>query len=152
MKPDDLQKWRDYALKYLVMNADQRMKTFHFFIIIFTVLAGSVVAAWAQGKADTHRRALSVPCIAVTMISGLFYVIDLRSQQLIKYGRDGLLKLDELEKDAPEELKFFYLDNQRTKLDLNEHGPRISYSVAIQSMFAVSAVGGISGAVFFWVS
>jgi len=151
MDQTQLSKWREYAFRYFIMNADQRMKSFNFFIVAFTVLAGGIIAAWAGGKADNHRKALSVPCAAVTVVSIIFYVVDLRSQRLIKYGTDALVALDRLEPDMPEALKFFDLD-AKWKRSKQEVASGVSYTLAFRSLFALTSVGGIAGAIYFWIT
>jgi hypothetical protein len=89
---------RDYVWKYWSFHADQRLKTFNFFILFTTVL---VAGSLAYLK-DARQPNLAAPCgVLMTAICWLFWRLDCRNRALIRHA-EGILK--QIEQDISPEI------------------------------------------------
>lgn len=84
---------RDYAWKYFSMHADQRLKTFGFYITLSTLIAGTFVAILKEAK---DWKWLSLLPFSLTFMTFIFWKFELRNKQLIKNGEAALKHLDSL--------------------------------------------------------
>jgi len=83
----------EHAWRYFILHAEQRLKTFNFYLILCTVLFGGM-ATLIQNSIDT-RVGIFVS-ILLSFFSFVFWKLDLRNKQLIKHGENALKHLEEL--------------------------------------------------------
>ena len=128
---DDLVKAeRDYLWEHFKFNADQRLRAFNFFVV-FSVFADGGVFAAAQNKAPAPVFLLIGAFVC--LLSLTFFLIDRRSQDLLRLGVPGL---KEYEKQFPEHSRLFAREEAR--------GARlVRYTVAFGILFVSQLVFGL---------
>jgi hypothetical protein len=84
--------FRDYAWNYFALHSDQRMKAFHFYIILSTAIAGGLFVLVKSGEMHKWMAAFGALLI---FFSFIFWKFDLRTRQLIKHAEAALKFLDE---------------------------------------------------------
>ena len=133
MEESQKQRLRDYAWKYFALHAEQRMKTFHFYIL----LSSALVVGFINGIKDSKNYLLfSVLGLLLTLVSFLFKKLDQRNKELIRNGEQALKFLDEQEKlsdnnGEPSILKIFAHDDLKMKEKLD----KFSYSSFLKYIF-----------------
>lgn len=141
---------RQYAWDYFQLHAEQRLKTFEFYIVIATVLLSGYVISL---KEDNLIHIGIVIGILLIVLSFVFWKLDVRNKQLIKNAEQALKTIEdelisESNGDVPHNFKLFHYDDfkikkerQRTRyLFWNKH---FSYSNCFNIMFVVFAILGI---------
>lgn len=93
--------FRSYAWSYFSYHADQRMKTFNFFLIVAGLFAGGISTLLRDGGNPGWVCPLG---IALTLLSAIFWKIDRRNRQLVRNGENAIRYLDSLH-DLPDEDK-----------------------------------------------
>lgn len=99
---------RDYAWKYFALHADQRIKMFHFFIILETAMvAGLLVAAkGTAGVLSPIPNVLAVLPLMMTIIAFVFWKLDVRTRAMIHNAETALRAVENTrEKDLDPLLK-----------------------------------------------
>ena len=89
MNPDLRREMRDYAWKYFALHADQRIKTFNFFLIMCTLIIGGLITLLRDAQHVTAK----APCaigIGLTFIAFIFWKLDHRNRELIRHAEDAL--------------------------------------------------------------
>ncbi len=114
-----LVEFREYLWKYFSMHADQRLKTFNFYLLISALLFG------AYGTLFKNASGSIIICFfpsLITFTSFVFWKLDQRTKSMIKYSENALKLIDkELCQDfigiiSPDMLNIFkYEDNQTEK-------------------------------------
>lgn len=146
----DLQKdYRDYAWKYFSLHADQRLKTFHFFVILATFTIGGILAITKDLSNIGYASPLAY---LLSFLSFVFWKLDLRNKELVKYGEDALKALEDITNASNPDMKaeilnLFTYEEGKTKntsrfprsLLLKEH---LSYSDCFNMVFLCFGVGG----------
>jgi len=147
---------REHAWSYFVLHAEQRLKTFHFYLVLATLIAGAVVTIVKDGQ---NFRAGGVLALLLPFLSFVFWKLDKRNKQLIKHGEDAI-KIIERDSGLPDDgeephrLKLFLHEEYATsKL---ERLPRtwpwsahFSYSTCFNAVFLVFGLAAlIAGLVF----
>ncbi len=148
---------RDYAWGYFALTADQRIKTFNFFLVLVTVILAGVLAF----TKDAREPALGgIPGGVLLMaIAFVFWKLDCRNREFIDNAKAALLKA---ESDFPQQ-EFKLLTEQDTKTkDARTKQGRISfnpnswlrahytYHHCFRAMFLIVAVLGAALALFSW--
>ncbi len=82
---------REYAWKYFSLHSDQRLKTFNFYVVLSTVLAGGMLTIL---KESGNQLLASPLAFGVAFISFIFWKLDVRNKQLIKHAEDALKYLE----------------------------------------------------------
>src|ERR1051326_8232066 len=85
--------FRTYAWSYFAYHADQRMKTFNFFLIVAGLLAGGITTLLRDGGDPRWVCPLGV---VLTMLSLIFWKLDQRNRQLVRNGETAIKHLDSL--------------------------------------------------------
>jgi hypothetical protein len=143
---------RDHAWSYFVLHADQRLRTFHFYLILATVIIGAAATVTKDGTGHVPAGVLA---LALSFLSFVFWKLDVRNKQLIKHGEEAV-KLVEGESglqddgEVPHRLKLFLHEEYATgKL---KRSPRIwpwpayfSYSTSFNAVFLVFGLCGLIG-------
>jgi hypothetical protein len=126
VKKEELQ----YLWEHFKFNADQRLRAFNFFVVFSVFADGGVFTALAR---DAHGMVLLLIGGFVFLLSLTFFLIDRRSQNLLRLGLPGLL---ELERRFPEHSRLFKLDKAKApKL--------VRYTTAFGLLFAAQALFGL---------
>lgn len=113
----DLQKeLRDYAWKYFSLHAEQRLKTFHFFVILSTVITGGILTI----AKDVSNVGYAAPlAYLLSILAFVFWKLDLRNKELIKHGENALKTLEGLlnisnQNTEPHKLQLFVHEEWKT--------------------------------------
>ncbi len=147
MTQEEQTMFRTYAWSYFSFHADQRMKTFNFFLIVAGLLASGIVSLIHESNSSwlvsPFGLALSALCV-------LFWKIDERNRVLIENGEVALKYLDSLHNtvaagDPPHELQIFARDEFNRKgmsRSIFKRG-HFSYSQAIRGVYVLFGCLGI---------
>ena len=141
---DVLAKLRDHAWDYFELHAEQRLKTFHFYILLETGLVGAMLVAARLGSPEP--RFLLIVGVAMIFFSFVFWKLDFRTKGMIKMSEEALKLYErrkfgidqEMVKSAP-----FTNDPQaRGLVGISPLGT-LSYSKCFGAVFIAFAVLGI---------
>lgn len=84
--------FREYLWKYFALHADQRLKTFNFYIVVSAVFISGYLNLIS--KSDHYSWSCIIPFfLAIT--SFIFWKLDLRTKRMVKEAERGLKYLDE---------------------------------------------------------
>ena len=131
---DDTQKnrLREYAWKYFAFHAEQRLKTFHLYLVLVAVIIAGFTTALSY--AEDHSW-LCIFGFLLMFLSFIFGMLDIRNKQLVRNGEAALKYLDEQEDienndDEPHILKIFAHDDYMLSQTVNVRllRTRITYS------------------------
>lgn len=144
---------RDYAWKYFALHADQRIKTFNFFLVLCALILGGAITFLRD--VDAYGSA-AVAALSLSFTSFIFWRLDIRNRQLVECAEEALRYLESQESlpnqgDEPNPLKLFLheryhrasLRQQRVLRIIPRHW---SYSTCFNAVFfifgAASAIWG----------
>jgi hypothetical protein len=146
---DLLAKLRDHAWDYFELHAEQRLKTFHFYILLETGLVAAMLVAARMGTPEP--RFLVIVGIAMIFFSFVFWKLDFRTKGMIKMSEEAL-KLYERRKFGTDEemsksVPFTNDPQARGLIGVSPLGI-LSYSKCFGAVFIAFAVLGtiVSGA------
>jgi hypothetical protein len=121
MTDNDRRDLRDYAWKYFALHADQRLRTFNFYLLIVAVIVGGVLAYLKDARSPAYAAPAG---FLLAALSYLFCRLDRRAQEFIKHS-EGVLKAverDILADQVPEDLRLFEGEDKKTKDLRQKHG------------------------------
>ena len=127
----------DYAWKHFALIADQRMKTFNFYVIILAgSFTGTVAALMREGA---HHRTFCLIGTAHLLIAVIFAVIDERSCRILRISADALAAIEQSPAFAGQSL---LIQEDRIR---NKKGLRylISYRSAFRAAFFAQLAFGV---------
>jgi hypothetical protein len=79
---------RDQAWKYFSLHADQRLKTFNFYLILCTIIAGGLLALIK----DARDPRIAIPvALLLPSLSLVFWKLDTRNRQLVDHSQNALM-------------------------------------------------------------
>lgn len=81
----------DYSWKYFSLHADQRLRTFNFFLILAAVLVGGSLTALNE----LPRVAAVLGFYTLLPFSFVFWKLDQRTRELVKHGEAALKAIEE---------------------------------------------------------
>jgi|tagenome__1003787_1003787.scaffolds.fasta_scaffold20802954_1 hypothetical protein len=84
---DDADAEKQYLWEHFKLNADQRLKSFNFFVIFSIFADGGVFAALDK---KTHSAVFLLIGVFICLLSVTFFLIDRRSQNLLRLAVPGL--------------------------------------------------------------
>jgi hypothetical protein len=126
----------DYAWKHFALIADQRVKTFNFYVIVLLAAFSATISAMKTG---TPRPIFFFIGCGHIFIAGIFALIDVRGCRMLAIATDAL---KEIESSSAFEgvAKLMVEDTKR-----NKHGLMygISYRVAFGLTFFAQALFGL---------
>ncbi len=94
---DLLKDMHDYAWNYFAVHAEQRLKTFNFYLLLVTVVLGGLLAYLKDSKTP----ALAFPVgLLLALLSFVFWKLDRRNRELIRHA-EGALRTIEDARDVP---------------------------------------------------
>ena len=82
---------RDHAWDYFEFHADQRLKTFHFFILLETGLVGATLISARVATGPIAPALVSTIGFIVALLAYIFWELDVRVKGMIKVS-EGALK------------------------------------------------------------
>jgi hypothetical protein len=147
---------RDYAWKYFSMHADQRLKTFNFYLILVTVILGGV---FAYIKDAAHPSFMSPVGFLLAVVSYLFWRLDIRTQELIRHAENALKRIEQDGHDdgIPVELRLFEQEESKTEIIKSSRrlkwspsswwGAHYSYSNCFHIVFWLFGLCGVAVAI-----
>lgn len=148
---------RQYVWDYFQLHATQRLKTFEFYIVIATVLLSGYVVSLKEDNLMPIGIALG---ILLTILSFVFWKLDVRNKQLIKNAEQALKTIEEelISESAggvPHNFKLFNYDDFKVQQERNKTRvlfwhKHFSYSNCFNIMFIVFAILGITATL--WTS
>ena len=83
--------FRKYAWDYFALHADQRLKAFHFYILLSTAILGGFAILLKNGA---FHKWMAVFGFFLMFFSFVFWKLDNRTRGLIKHGEEALEFLD----------------------------------------------------------
>jgi hypothetical protein len=135
---------REYAWNYFIVHAEQRLKTFNFFLVLCAIICAALTAIIK----DTPDVRIGIPlALLLSFLSFIFWKLDIRNKQLIGHGEAALKLIEQNltlghQDDKLQVLKIFTYEESITK-----HGRRkflhFTYSTCFHSVFALFGIGGI---------
>jgi len=144
--------FRDYLWKYFALHADQRLKTFNFYLIVAAIFISGYLNLIA--KTEHYTWSCIIPFF-LSITSFIFWKLDLRTKNMIKQAEHGLKYLDEnsglpeLNGNECHPLKIFFCDDHATEerrrfpcVSLLEC--ELSYSNCFNTIFSIF---GFTGAI-----
>lgn len=147
MDPTKEQIFRTYAWAYFSLHADQRMKTFNFFLIVASLISSGIITLIRDGGNFLIVTPLG---LALSLLCLLFWRLDQRNRILIKNGEDAIKFLDSkhdlsTSDDTPHVLCIFERDdfNQKGKSRSIFRNGRLSYYYIFGCVYALFACIGI---------
>ncbi|KAF0170337.1 MAG: hypothetical protein FD161_4685 [Limisphaerales bacterium] len=143
--------FRGYAWSYFAYHADQRMKTFNFFLVAAGLFAGGVTTMLRDGGDPRWVCPLG---IVLTLLSLTFWKLDQRNRHLVRNAEAALKYLDTLHEfphqdGVPHVLRIFDRDDyfsERAQMFPLTQG-RFSYTKCLGVVFALFALLGLFFAV-----
>ena len=141
---------RKYAWDYFDRHAEQRLKTFNFYLLLCGAIIAGVIS-FAQ-KSEQVRYAWPLGFL-LTLVSFIFWKLDVRNRQLTKHSEEAL-KLLEDESDlsdespgVPHRCKLFRREEvESSKLNRFPSAPLttayFSYTTCFNWLFTLLGVGG----------
>src|SRR6266853_2054763 len=143
--------FREYAWNYFALHAEQRLKAFHFFIILATTILGGFLLLFRYGQSHKWTAVLG---ILLALLSFVFWKLDVRTRTLVKNGEDALKFLDAQHglpniDGVPHPLRMFSRDDYLTNRSpffplLTGH---FSYLRCFNYVFVVFALIGLVGGI-----
>lgn len=143
---------RDYAWSYFSLHSEQRLKTFHFFIILSTILIGGILTV---AKEFEQLHLISPIAFLLSFLAFVFWKLDDRNKELIKHAEEALKSL-EIEGDSTRSpdteykpIQLFLSEDQKTSQKKRfPQSPLLSAHVSFTGSFrAVFFVYGFIGVV-----
>jgi hypothetical protein len=141
---------RDYAWKYFALHADQRIKTFNFFLILCTLIAGGLITILRDGG---NIALGALPAFILTLLSFVFWRLDIRNKQLIHHSEEALMILEDDDRlpdcdNTPNRLKLFrheghMTDKRRQTRLLRLFSTHYSYSTCFNLVFLIFGLSGL---------
>ena len=149
MSDEQKARLRTYAWNYFSYHAEQRLKSFNFYVILVTaILAGLLTAATRVTAKELWL--LSPLGILITLLSLMFGLLDRRNKELITNGEAALRFLDENEglidtNGRPHPMKIFSNDDFEVSLKqrLPLSAAHMSYSIVFKCLFWLFGLMGI---------
>ena len=139
----------EHAWKSFSIHADQRLKTFHFFVLLCTLVAGGIFTILKDGS---HLLIGGLLCLLLPFLSFIFWKLETRNRQLVKHA-EAALKFIEDQWDLPPQgqephpARIFWAEEHAT--NRLPRFPRsslfrahLSYARCFNAVFAVFGIGG----------
>ena len=150
-KPDLQDVFRESAWRHFAIHAEQRLKTFQFYITISTALLGGGVLLFRTGQ---NAIALVLLSFLASFFSFVFWRLEVRTRILVKNAEDAIKYLDGSwdvpDVDGqPSPLKLFTRDDFRTqRRKRNSVFLHFSYHKCFVLVFAVIGILGVLGMIY----
>lgn len=148
----------EYAWKYFSLHADQRIKTFNFFVVLSTLITSAIVASYKTTSIHNYSGYLGFVLLTISFV---FWRLDLRNKMLIKIGEEALKDFEKqlievVEGKEPNVRQLFLREEWLTKqlrapTEKRSFMQIISYSDCFNILFFLFGAGGLFfGCAFFF--
>ena len=144
MELDERAQILDHAWKYFQIHADQRIKTFHFYLIICALISGALTAILE----DASDLRIGIPlALLLPFLSFVFWKLDHRNKQLIAHAEQALRYIENEFSITGHDgnhilLKIFNCENRATsKLKIRSFC--FTYSTCFHLVFLTFGISGI---------
>ena len=141
---------RGYTWDYFALHADQRIKTFNFYLILFGLVSGGLITPLKDGQ--NYRLGAPV-ALALAFVSFIFWRLDIRNKELIKNSEEALKLLERDDRlpdegGSPNRLKLFTYEEHATGLRKKERflgfiPKHYSYSTCFHAVFLAFGLAGL---------
>jgi len=113
----NLKEQREYAWNYFQLHAEQRMKSFYFFVVIAALFINAIAGSFKEVSRFHFMGALLGFSLAIT--SFVFWKLDQRVRFLIKHAEDSLKEIeakgyDQSEKTGGQTINIFLSEEMKT--------------------------------------
>ena len=151
---EEVKQKSDYAWDYFRLHASQRLTTFHFYLVISTVIGTGYLMSL---KGDIISPLGIILGLLLSFLSFIFWKLDIRNRQMIKNAEDSLKYLERqlnLKKDSePHILQIFcYEEYQTERLKQSKSfwpwRTYYSYSTCFNLVFIIVGFLGFVGAIY----
>ncbi|MBL8798741.1 MAG: hypothetical protein JNM56_32915 [Planctomycetia bacterium] len=148
---------RDYAWKYFSFHADQRIKTFNFYILLCTVVVGGILAFIKDARSPWMA---SPGTMLLAFASFVFWKLDRRNKDLICHAEKALRRIEiatceDARGSLPPECCVFSTEDLATEKTKSENGRPtwsplswpcgyFTYSTCFGWVFAVIGFGSLA--------
>jgi hypothetical protein len=132
---DPGQEEHQYLWEHFRFNADQRLRAFHFFVVVAVVADYGVFTAIEK---HAHGGVLALMGAFVCLLAVAFFLIDRRSQDLLRLSVPGLKAY---EQKFPRHSRLFALEQSRAPTV-------VRYTVAFGMLFAAQFAFGLGVAAY----
>jgi len=145
---------RDYAWKYFALHADQRLRAFNFYLLIVAVVLGGLLAYLKDARSPAYAAPAGM---LLTVLSYIFWRLDIRSQEFIKHAEEVLqaIERDIPVEQIPEGLRLFLGEDAKTEVLRQQQGTpgwnpvswvrgHYGYYACFKATFAIFALLGIA--------
>ena len=151
MAEDLRRELRQYAWAYFDRHAEQRLKTFNFYLI----LCGAIIAGLISRKPDELPNSWPL-LFLLSFVSFIFWKLNVRNRDLTRHSEEALKLLDDElplpdeSEGVPHRCKLFRREeNESRKLKRFPKSLYFSYTTCFRFIFALFGVGGfVLGIVF----
>ena len=92
MEKENLIKYREYLWNYFSLHADQRLRTFNFYLVVSTLIVGAFVNII---NSNNEQKIVFILPYLLTFISFVFWKLDLRTKYMIKNAEDAIKYIDD---------------------------------------------------------
>lgn len=128
-----------YVWEHWKFNADQRIKAFNFFVVFSIFADGGAFAAIEKGA---HPLVLTAIGLLVVALAAAFWIIDVRSERLIRLSEPGLLAFEE---GLNEVSRIFHADQRKRKSFVRyKHSFRALFFIQLLFGLAVFLLGALT--------
>jgi hypothetical protein len=130
-----------FIWEHFKFNADQRLKSFNFFVLLSIFADGGVFTALQK---DMSPAILLLMGAFICLLAIVFWLVDTRSQNLLKIT---IPALKNIEKKFSEEAQLF-------RIDAETQGKFVRYTFAIRTLLSCQFLLGIGIVIYsikFWV-
>jgi hypothetical protein len=154
MDKNDLLKYREFHWNYFSLHADQRLKTFNFYLVVAAVLISGFVNFLDRDK--NVKLACILPYL-LTLISFIFWKLDLRTKQMISNSENAIKSIDDIlipnNGEIPNGLNIFRYDDYMVSHEKKRFFKRhMSYSKSFNAIFFLFGIIGFIVGTFYLTS
>jgi hypothetical protein len=129
-----LEQQKNYLWEHFKFNADQRLKAFHFYVLLSVFADGGVYAIVEKGREHAWHLPLGLFLMLLALV---FYALDRRSRELLQLSENGLRLY---ESHLPPVARLFEMDSGKsTKLIRYTNAFLVLY--VAQFLFGMAVVG-----------
>ncbi len=149
----------EHAWKCFSLHADQRLKTFHFFVLLSTVVGGGLFALL---KDRQHFFMAGLLAMLLPFLAFVFWKLETRNRQLVKHAETALKFMEgeyqlPPQGELPHPLQIFRSEERATALlprfpHAGFAKVHLSYSRCFNAVFAVFGIGGLIAALVLFVA
>lgn len=151
MNIEQIKESREYAWNYFCIHAEQRLKTFNFFVVLSSVISGATLTI----TKDLSNYLYAAPMgFLLTFFAFIFWKLDVRNKELIKHGEQALRKIELYTKEnniGEISVNLFLNEEEYTSKKRENSNVYCSYSKCFNLVFLAFGLAGFLAGVFLLV-